>query len=272
LTTAVFPALATAQGGPPLITDDPDTPGPGYWEINVAMLRDKTRAERRLETPRLDLNYGVGRRVQLKFEIPWVALLAEDQTRENGAGSATVGVKWRFVGQEGDVIAWSIYPQLDFILTDSTLANGIEDHRREFILPTELTVEFFHLEVNAEVGRTFAGEGRGSWLFGLSSEGHVVPRLELLAEIHGDKVNGESTALIAVGGGRFKLTTTAFVLLAVGHSVRSLPDQGPRTYAYMGLQFNLPHQFVFDPDGPWTRAASPVNARDTYQDRNARKN
>src|SRR5207248_738988 len=46
---------AFAQGGPPLITDDPDTPGPGYWEINVAAERDSQGTERRSETPRLDV-------------------------------------------------------------------------------------------------------------------------------------------------------------------------------------------------------------------------
>ena len=25
-----------AQGGPPMLTDDPDTPGAGVWEINTA--------------------------------------------------------------------------------------------------------------------------------------------------------------------------------------------------------------------------------------------
>ena len=29
------PLSALAQGGPPMITDDPDTPGPGCWEINL---------------------------------------------------------------------------------------------------------------------------------------------------------------------------------------------------------------------------------------------
>jgi hypothetical protein len=38
LVIALWPAAAWAQGGPPLMTDDPDTPGPGYWEINVATL------------------------------------------------------------------------------------------------------------------------------------------------------------------------------------------------------------------------------------------
>ena len=29
---------ARAQGGPPLVTDDPDTPGDGHWEINLAAI------------------------------------------------------------------------------------------------------------------------------------------------------------------------------------------------------------------------------------------
>src|SRR5204863_428992 len=54
LATACLPAPAVAQGGPPLITDDPDTPGPGHWEINIAALMAKTRAQRRVEVPRVD--------------------------------------------------------------------------------------------------------------------------------------------------------------------------------------------------------------------------
>lgn len=184
------------------MTDDPDTPGPGYWEINIAALRDKTQRQRRLEVPRVDLNYGVGRRIQLKFEMPWVALETQDPPRETGAGNATVGVKWRLLGQEGDALAWSIYPQLAFSMVAATLTQGIEDHRREFVMPTELTVELFRLELNGEVGRTFTENGPGSWIFGLSSEGHIVPRLELVAEIHGERVTDQSTGLIAVGGGR----------------------------------------------------------------------
>src|ERR1700730_11610703 len=76
--SALLPAHAFAQGGPPLLTDDPDTPGPGHWEINIAALMEKTRSQRRVEVPRVDLNYGVGRRIQLKFEMPWVALRSED--------------------------------------------------------------------------------------------------------------------------------------------------------------------------------------------------
>lgn len=40
-----------AQGGPPLITDDPGTPGNGKWEINVAFTVEKRRMERLYESP-----------------------------------------------------------------------------------------------------------------------------------------------------------------------------------------------------------------------------
>src|SRR2546422_8519952 len=94
LATVCLPAPAVAQGGPPLITDDPDTPGPGYWEINVAALLEKNAQNRRLETPRVDVNYGVGRRIQLKLEMPWTSVQAAGDHRVSGAGNATAGVKW----------------------------------------------------------------------------------------------------------------------------------------------------------------------------------
>lgn len=96
LIATLLPGQALAQGGPPLMTDDPDTPGPGYREINIATMTEKTRSERRLEVPRVDLSYGVGRRIQLKFEMPWVARYDEQQPTDTGAGNATAGVKWRF--------------------------------------------------------------------------------------------------------------------------------------------------------------------------------
>ena len=83
---------------------NPDTPGPGYWEINIATLLEKTRSQRRVEVPRIDLNYGVGRRIQLKFEMPWVVFQNEEQRTETGSGNATLGVKWRFTGQEGEKV------------------------------------------------------------------------------------------------------------------------------------------------------------------------
>jgi hypothetical protein len=207
---------------------------------------EKVRGQRRVEGPRVDLNYGLGHRIQLKFETPWVALWNGAQGAVSGIGNATVGVKWRFIGQEGESIAWSIYPQFDFTIAHSSVTKGIAQGGRRFLMPTEITVEMFHLEINGEVGRNFVENGPGSWIFGLSTEGHVLPRLELLAELHGEHVTDERTGLIAVGGGRLKLTPRLIVLMALGLSVRSVPSEGSRTYAYIGLQLNLPHQYRFE--------------------------
>ncbi len=74
----ILPGLSTravlAQGGPPLITDDPGTPGDGNWEINIAFTAEKRKTVRSYENPILDINYGLGDRIQLKYEVPWLDL------------------------------------------------------------------------------------------------------------------------------------------------------------------------------------------------------
>jgi hypothetical protein len=104
LPTAV---AARAQGGPPFRTDDPETPGNKHWEINFGWIGDRNRAAGAYQVPDFDINYGLGDRIQLKYEIP----IAIQETRAL-AGSASVpaqegvvlgdlgesllGIKWRF--------------------------------------------------------------------------------------------------------------------------------------------------------------------------------
>ena len=62
--------LALAQGGPPFRSDDPDTPGNRNWEINFGHLGQRNQFGGEYDVPNIDLNYGLGHRVQLKFEMP----------------------------------------------------------------------------------------------------------------------------------------------------------------------------------------------------------
>src|SRR5258706_6941252 len=94
-----------AQGGPPLLTDDPDTPGPRHWEINLSLLREWSRHSRLSEIPRLDVNYGVGRRFQLKVEAPYLAKEEDRAHAVNGPGDMVAGVKWRVPGPGGEARA-----------------------------------------------------------------------------------------------------------------------------------------------------------------------
>src|ERR1019366_112961 len=81
---------APAQGGPPLVTDDPGTPGRGNWEVNVAATLDRTSLASSWGTPLVDANYGWGERVQLKLEMPFAVVSGADGTR-GGIGNPLFG-------------------------------------------------------------------------------------------------------------------------------------------------------------------------------------
>src|SRR5205809_724371 len=91
----------------------------------VVLSSDEWHGEHRVELPHVDVNYGVGRRVQLKFEAPWVLVRDEANERQEGVGTAGAGVKWRFIGQEGKRLAWSVYPQLEF----NPVHSSVEENR-----------------------------------------------------------------------------------------------------------------------------------------------
>lgn len=241
---ALFPSAALAQGGPPMITDDPDTPGPGYWEINVVSILEKTRLERRLEGPLADINYGVGRRIQLKFEMPWLSVRETGMPVQAGPGNALLGVKWRFLGQEGRRIAWSIYPQLEINTGRSMVQQGFLDEGPAFFMPTELTFQKGGFEINGEVGRTFVKNGDDGWSFGVSTEVELRSRCELLGEVHGDRSGTAPTELIVNAGARQQITSQVTLMVAVGRGVHGARDERLQLRLDVGLQFNLPHRYT----------------------------
>jgi hypothetical protein len=103
----VFASQAHAQGGPPFRTDDPETPGNRHLEINFGLIGDRNPGAGAYQVPDFDINYGLGDRVQLKYEIP----IAIEETRPQaatltapavpgqvigGLGESLMGIKWRF--------------------------------------------------------------------------------------------------------------------------------------------------------------------------------
>jgi hypothetical protein len=235
-----------------MITDDPDTPGPGHWEINLSTLLQARPHSHTLELPRLDANYGVGRRTQLKFEVPWLREVSDERV-VTGAGNAVVGVKYRFLGQEGQPLAWSVYPQAELNTTHASVTKGLVEDGTELLLPTELTVELAHAEINNEFGRRFAQHGGGSWVYGLSTEGHVRPRLELLAELHWESQADARDEVIVNVGARPKLTRQIILLFAVGRAIRGPAEERPRLLLYVGMQMNLPGLYSFHSEATRTR-------------------
>ena len=246
LALLVAPESAFAQGGPPLITDDPDTPGPGYWEINIPMILESSADGRHFDAPLADINYGVGKRIQLKFEIPWVTVDPREQPAQTGIGNNTSGVKWRFLGAEGERFAWSIYPQLEVNTSASTAAKGLVDQHAQLFVPTEFTVRIGRFEINTEVGRMFVHDGKDGWAAGVTTEIEIGRRLELLGELHTEKDGELPVDEIVNIGARTGLSDKLWLLGGIGTGVNGGSHERVRLRIYVGIQFNLPKQYRAD--------------------------
>ncbi len=103
----LFAAAAYGQGGPPFRTDDPETPGNQHWEINFGWIGDRNPGSGNYQVPDFDINYGLGDRIQLKYELPIAIeeirpLLATPGSPAQqghviaGLGESLLGIKWRF--------------------------------------------------------------------------------------------------------------------------------------------------------------------------------
>lgn len=222
---------ACAQGGPPLRTDDPGTPGNENWEINFGFISELRSGEQRFELPNLDLNYGVGDRLQLKWELPWVVLRGD--TARDGLGNSLVGVKWRFYDNEKRALAISIYPQLQFNNPNHSARRGLAEPGTAFLFPVEVTKQVGPVSLNVEAGHWFSRD-HPRWIAGFAAGHQLTPRVELLAETyHVSARRPEERDTSFDAGGRLKLAGPVLLIFAAGRGFGAQPH----FLGYFGLQF-----------------------------------
>lgn len=131
----------TSPQSPPLVIDDPGTPGCGQWEINVTFDIDSAKGEKHIEAPLLDINYGIGDNLQLKFEVPNQLDQLEKGT-ESGLGNGKLGVKYLFYSNPKTNIEVAFYPQVEIPTSHSEPGHEIN-------LPLLLT---------KKIGETYLGD------------------------------------------------------------------------------------------------------------------
>ena len=237
---AALPRQAVAQGGPPLLTDDPETPGNGHWEINVAWTLSQKQNQRLFAIPLIDINYGLGERIQLKAEVPWLVLQRRREGIQSGIGSANFGVKWRFLDKKRYGFAMSTYPQLEIRTSSSSVRRGLIEQGGELRLPVEISRELGPVTINGEVGYQVVQREKDEVLYGLVVGGEINKRLELVGEIHGTaKRNFADNEPILNAGGRFKMSKHYTLLFSAGRSLRGAAIGQPTLVGYVGCQFNF---------------------------------
>lgn len=227
-----------AQGGPPMITDDPGTPGDKKWEINLGWTEQRTPGQTEVGLPQLDANYGLGDRIELNYVTNWEINQAPSGS-QSGWDDSLLGVKWRFydAGEHG----WqaSVFPQCTFP-TPGTHSDkrGVADDSTSLLAPFEMAKDFDDLSVGFDCGHLFSSKSsENGWMGGIVVGREIVKGWELDAETHlnASERLGRAECILNFGS-RIDLTEHVTLMLALGRDVSN--DLGPRLslMSYLGLQ------------------------------------
>ncbi|MGC2353495.1 MAG: hypothetical protein WA496_08870, partial [Candidatus Udaeobacter sp.] len=228
---------AFAQGGPPMITDDPGTPGNGKWENNFAIAFEHRSGETSYDLPEIDLNYGVGDHIQLTLQTAPVLLKRNDHGPIGGLGVTEAAVKWRFLDEATSGFDMSMFPRVIFNIDQSSVRRGLAEDGTRFQIPFQTAKTFGRWHADAEFGPLASTVGQSEWLYGVVAGYDVAKPTMLMAELHGtSRMNFTRDVLTVNFGLRHEFTETYILIVSMGHEIRS-PDQPTALIGYFGMQF-----------------------------------
>jgi hypothetical protein len=229
--------VAFGQGGPPMITDDPGTPGNGKWENNFAIAFEHRPGETAYDVPAIDLNYGLGDQIQLTLQIAPVLLKPSGHGLIGGIGGTEAAVKWRFLHDVTSGFDASMFPRIIFNVSQSAVRRGLADDGTRFQIPFEAGKTFGRLHLNAEFGPRAITVGRSEWFDGIVGGVDLTKSTMLMAEVHDEsRMNFSRNNLVLNFGLRREFTENYILIVSMGHELLS-PDQPTALIGYFGMQF-----------------------------------
>ncbi|HXF16118.1 MAG TPA: hypothetical protein VN496_03890 [Burkholderiales bacterium] len=229
-----------AQGGPPMLTDDPGTPGAGAWEINIAYAQQRTREEKLHSVPFADFNYGLGETIQLKYEVAWlISELPESGGTRSGLDNSLFGVKWRFLDEERNGLDMSVYPQLELENPTGSVSRGIVEPGPNLFLPVEAAHDFGKFKLVGEVGYQIFHSTDNEWVVGVLGATHISESLEVMAEVRSfsQKLLNDGDVVANVGM-RQELNQKVKLVASIGTGLTNHPDS-TTFLTYVGVQIVL---------------------------------
>ena len=231
---------ALAQGGPPMLTDDPGTPGPGVWEILFSYQEHRTEQARLRDLPRIDFNYGLGDRIQLKFETSWLLSTGPDGGGvKSGLDNSLIGVKWRFLDEDRHGLEMSVYPQLELKNSAGSVARGIAEPGPNLFLPVEVGHSFGKIKVAGEAGYQYFHAGDNESVVGVLGAIEVSEKLELMAELRSYSTNFLSGGdVIGNVGFRQEMGNKLMLIGSIGTGLSNRADS-TTFITYIGVQWFL---------------------------------
>ncbi len=234
-------ALAThAQGGPPYYTNDPGTPGDLNWEINLGYMPFLYSDQSVSHTPDVDINFGVGQRIQLTYENAWLRVHNPSSPTQFGLGQSNPGVKWRFYDRGDSGLNISLFPQAFLNNPNDAVHRGITPPSEGFLLPFEFSRKLGPVDLDYEIGYEFVHKGPNSWLTGIVVGHDFTAKLEGDVEIYSQGTFHPSENQPTFDfGARYKIRPSLILLLMAGRSLEAAHSNQTYFLGYFGMQFLL---------------------------------
>jgi hypothetical protein len=237
----VLSAAAHGQGGPPFYTNDPGTPGNLNWEINLGYMPFFYGNQSVSHVPDVDINFGLGDRIQLTYESAWLRVQNPSTKTQFGQGQSNPGVKWRFYDAGGEGLKISVFPQFFLNNPNNNVSRGVTPVAQSFLLPVEFSKGFGPVAVDFEAGYQLVHRGSNGFLTGLVIGHDFTKKLEGDVEFYNQGPFHLSSDQPTIGvGARYKIHKPVIVLLMAGRSLESTTSNQSYFVGYFGLQFLLP--------------------------------
>jgi Putative MetA-pathway of phenol degradation len=226
-------AISPIQAGPPFVTDDPEPPQPGGWEINVPFIIERASGSTEMDAPLFDFNYGLPD-IQLKLEVPIQIVHEDNNGTAAGAGDLLIGVKWRFFNSEKSQLQIGTYPQL--LVPTGNRARGLGHGQPAYLLPLLAQKSWGKWTIYGDVGYWWqtGAETRDYVYAGAVLERELNEGLTLGVELFGNspKERGGRSELAFNIGGTWKLNKQLNLLFSGGRDIVG----DTHAMAYIGLQ------------------------------------
>ncbi len=236
---AVVPALA--QGGPPYYTNDPGTPGNLNWEINLGYMPFLYSDQSVAHIPDVDINFGIGDRIQLTYENAWLRVQSPSSPAKYGMGQSNPGIKWRFYDKGESGLNISVFPQLFLNNPNDAVRRGITAASESFLLPIEFSRKLGPVDVNYEMGYQLVHKGPDGGFLGLVVGRDVTRKLELDMEFYYQHTFHPSMNQPTIDfGARYKLHRPVILLFMAGRSLEAARNNQSFFLGYFGIQLLLP--------------------------------
>jgi hypothetical protein len=233
-----FTALR-AQGGPPFYTNDTGTPGANSWEINWGYMPFLYQNSSTSHVPDLDVNYGIGNRIQLTYESAWLRIAGAGNAKY-GMAQDQLGVKWHFYDNKTSGLAISVFPQLSVNNPNSSVRRGLTPPGASLLLPVEVSKPAGPVDLNFEAGYNVVHLGADGWTAGFAAGHQFTRKLELDGEFYSSgafqRVEYQDTV---DAGGRYALRPYLIALFMAGRSVAPARGNQPYFVGYFGVQLLL---------------------------------